>query len=168
MRCIVLTLIFEASTWISKPLILFATPELIEPRLSQLGDLADEGCLKAITIDEMDMIEQSHGSYRGVYAHLLERLRNYCSGVKFMFLSGTITTRGLVSLLPPGSLTTTYSNDEKPVLFLSQRALADSLSFRVERKTNDEQVRFWINSITHCALVLTCFSERSLIELYSG
>jgi hypothetical protein len=130
----------------------------------QLGALAEEGCLKSITIDEMDMIEQSHGSYRGVYTHLLERLRSHCIGVKFMFLSGTITTKGLVSLLPPGSLTNTYTSDEKPVLFLSQRALADSLSFRVERKANDEQVRFKDHNNTHYLLGLTCFSGRLLTE----
>jgi hypothetical protein len=107
-----------------------------------LKALADDCVLSNITIDEVDMIQQSNATYRGVYTELLQKLRKHCLGVKFIFLSGTITTLGLVGLLRPTSITQAPPDEEKPALYVHDRALADSLSFHVERKTNDEQVRF--------------------------
>jgi hypothetical protein len=121
-------------------LIIFASAELIELRLPQLKALAEEGCLSSITVDEMDMIDRSHAGGHGVYTNLTEQLRQQCKGVKFIFLSGTITTRGLVSLLPTISIAQDTSDAEKPLVAMHERALADSLSFRVERKVNDDQV----------------------------
>jgi hypothetical protein len=120
---------------------LFASPELIEPRLEQLQTLAEDGFLSSVSVDEMDMIDRSHQGFRGVYATLLEKLRLHCHGAKFIFLSGTITARGLVTLVPSTSIFQDASKRSKPLLLMHERALADSLSFYVERKTSDEQVR---------------------------
>ena len=86
------------------------------------------------------MIDRSNTGGRGVYTNLTEQLRQHCEGVKFIFLSGTVTPRGLVSLLPTRSIAQCTPDAVKPLLVIHERALADSLSFHVERKINDEQV----------------------------
>ena len=142
----------------SKPLLLFATPELIEQRLPQLKVLAAEGFLSSVTVDEVDMMDRRRGGFRGVYTNLAEKLRLHCGGAKFIFLSGTITTRGLVSLLPSVSIAQQLPEVTKPLLVIHERALADSLSFHVERKVNDEQVGLkilWFAGwCSRCALML--------------
>lgn len=135
----------EAGGWKGKPLLIFSTPELIESKMRQLEVLAHDGVIATITIDEVDMIERSHG--RQVYTSLLPKLREHCEGAKFIFLSGTITVGGLVSLLPPNLIDRTIPQDEKTALFIHDRALPDCLSFHVERKINEEQVgcdMFWL------------------------
>jgi superfamily II DNA helicase RecQ len=122
---------------LGKPVLLFTTPELIATCMPQLEALSMVMSLKNITIDEVDMIQQSHASFRGVYTEILGNLRGHCQGTKFVFLSATVTATGLAGLLRP----TASIHDEKPVLYLNDRALADSLSFEVERKSDDEQVR---------------------------
>ena len=119
-------------------MLIFSTPELIELRMRQLGVLARDGVIATITIDEVDMIERSHG--RQVYTSLLPKLREHCEGAKFIFLSGTITVGGLVSLLPQTWIDRTIPDDEKTAFCIHDRALPDCLSFHVERKINDEQV----------------------------
>ena len=86
------------------------------------------------------MIDRSRSSSRSVYTNLTEKLRQHCVGVKFIFLSGTVTSRGLVSLFPTKSNAENPPDAAKPLLLIHERALADSLSFHVERKVNDEQV----------------------------
>jgi hypothetical protein len=122
---------------LEKPVLLFTTPELIESCMPQLEALSMVKSLKNLTIDEVDMIHQSHASFRGAYTEILGNLRRHCQGTKFVFLSATVTAAGLAGLLPPMA----SIHDEKPVLYLNDRALADSLSFEVERKRDDEQVR---------------------------
>ena len=140
-----LTLWLKLHGWTSKPLLIFASAELIEKTLPQLKALAEEGCLSSVTLDEMDMIDRSSTGGRGVYTNLTERLRQHCEGVKFIFLSGTVTTRGLLSLLPTTSITQHTPDAVKPLLVIHERALSDSLSFHVERKVNDEQVSLEIH-----------------------
>ena len=119
-------------------MLIFSTPELIESRMGQLEALAQDSVITTITINEVDMIERSHG--RRVYTSLLPKLRQHCEGAKFIFLSGTITVGGLVSLLPTNLIDRTIPEEEKTALLIHDRALSDCLSFHVERKVNEEQV----------------------------
>lgn len=129
-----------------KPFIIFTTPELLESRLSQLEQFSELGLLKNITIDEVDEIEISQTNSRRAYTKLLGKLREHCPSTKFIFLSATVSAVGLVDLLPVAISSNQHpSIQQKPMLFLHDRALADSLSFEVERKCDNEQVKIHLH-----------------------
>jgi hypothetical protein len=127
----------------SMSLLVFATPELVANCMSQLEAISAHHCLASITIDEVDMIQQGNG--REVYMNIVSHIRQALQGgPKLLFLSGTITPTGLLGVLPPASVA--LNEKEKPALFVNSRALSNTLSFHVERKVSDKQVRRFADS----------------------
>lgn len=118
-----------------KPHIIFTTPELLSYNLDRVKKMSECGILRRIVMDEFDSVSSCHEHFRPEYPKLLPKLREECKGsaTKFMFLSATTndaTLRGLLS----------NQSQPKPKLFLSSRAVSDSLCFRVERKQDLPQV----------------------------
>ena len=140
--------------------IIFVTPELIQNYSDRIIDLAKLGCLRRIVFDEFDVKQECSKSFRPAYDEvfrfLLEK-RDYAqvhhssagrsptdritdvnpfARVKFLFLSATTDKKALLEL-PPLHETNTLA---KPRLFVAERPLPESLSFRVERKVHLNQV----------------------------
>lgn len=134
---------------ISKPIIMFTTPELVNQSsraLQALKTLSFTGSLRRIVIDEFDVIEESDEDFRQAYLDLCPALRKYCRKrdgcpVQIMALSATVTKLAVLNRL----------SDEvhlRSALFFGERALPDCQSFRVERKVSNEQVRLiWLVAV---------------------
>lgn len=127
------------NTTIPKGHIIFGTPELVDACLPKIEELSDAGWLTRVVFDEFDYANSCNRTFRSKYPELLPKLKERCKGSKFMFLSGTTTDDALRHLLLESPLST---QQRKPYLFLSHRVVSESLSFRVERKETNEQVRY--------------------------
>jgi len=120
----------------SRCTLIFSTPELVKANLEDIAVLHDGGgVLSSIIFDEFDVQSEANEDYRGVYISLLPSLREKCSNASFMFLSATASNQDLLTIVPK-----VLNHQPKIKLFVSHRPLQDSLSFRVERKEDLNQV----------------------------
>jgi superfamily II DNA helicase RecQ len=120
----------------SRCILIFSTPELVKANLEDIALLHDNRVLSSIIFDEFDVQSEANEDYRGVYTSLLPSLREKCSKASFMFLSATASNQDLLTIVPKVVL----NNQPKMKLFVSHRPLQDSLSLRVERKEDLNQV----------------------------